>query len=91
MGERFGWSQTSEKKDEVLNMTFDYAIENHPNMQWIDKYRYDSSVTQVTHFSLYFYNPQKDNGKEQSVCLSLSREFGSFFFIKFNEVLMFEF
>jgi len=47
MGERFGWSQKSDKKDEVLNSTYDYAIDNHPNMDWIEKYRYDSSVTQV--------------------------------------------
>ena len=47
MGDRFGWCQTLESVDEVLNMTYDYAIENNPNLNWIDEYRYDSSVTQV--------------------------------------------
>jgi len=47
MGDRFGWCQTLENVDEVLNMTYDYAIENNPNLNWIDEYRYDSSVTQV--------------------------------------------
>ena len=47
MGERFGWSQKTGKTDDVLNMTFDYAIENYKSLQWIDGYRYDSSVTQV--------------------------------------------
>jgi hypothetical protein len=28
-------------------MTYDYAIENNPNLNWIDEYRYNSSVTQV--------------------------------------------
>ena len=47
MGERFGWSQRKGEDDDVLNMTYDYAIENYPNLKWIDEYRYDSSVTQV--------------------------------------------
>ena len=52
MGERFGWSQKSDKKDEVLNSTYDYAIDNHPNMDWIEKYRYDSILTQVVNSRL---------------------------------------
>ena len=47
MGDRFGWCQTLENVDDVLNMTYDYAIENNPNLNWIDEYRYNSSVTQV--------------------------------------------
>jgi hypothetical protein len=47
MGDRFGWCQTLENVDNVLNMTYDYAIENNPNLNWIDEYRYNSSVTQV--------------------------------------------
>ncbi|WAR23121.1 Y7407-like protein [Mya arenaria] len=46
MGDRFGWCQQEAKVDDVLNMTFNYAIENHPNLQWIEQYRYNSSVTQ---------------------------------------------
>lgn len=49
MGDRFGWSQTEVKKDEILNMTFNYAIENNPNLKWIDNYRYNTSVTQVSY------------------------------------------
>lgn len=47
MGDRFGWCQQKENKDELLDMTFDYAIENNPDFKWVDNYRYDASVTQV--------------------------------------------
>ncbi|XP_052059702.1 uncharacterized protein LOC127700331 [Mytilus californianus] len=57
MGDRFGWSQTEEKKDETLNMTFDYAIENNPNLKWIDNYRYNTSVTQLEIFHGVLNNP----------------------------------
>ncbi|VDI38996.1 Hypothetical predicted protein [Mytilus galloprovincialis] len=50
MGDRFGWSQREDKKDETLNMTFNYAIENNPNLKWIDNYRYNTSVTQLEIF-----------------------------------------
>ncbi|CAG2252128.1 NPHP3 [Mytilus edulis] len=50
MGDRFGWSQREDKKDETLNMTYDYAIENNPNLKWIDDYRYNTSVTQLEIF-----------------------------------------
>ncbi|KAL4236673.1 hypothetical protein ACF0H5_005057 [Mactra antiquata] len=47
MGERFGWSQKTGSSDEVLNMTFDYAIEHNPSLAWVKDYRYDTSVTQL--------------------------------------------
>ncbi|CAG2215023.1 NPHP3 [Mytilus edulis] len=57
MGDRFGWSQTEENKDETLNMTYDYAIENNPNLKWIDDYRYNTSVTQLEIFHGVLNNP----------------------------------
>ncbi|XP_071175248.1 uncharacterized protein [Mytilus edulis] len=50
MGDRFGWCQTEDKPDDVLNMSYDYAIENNPKLKWIDKFRYDTSVTQLEVF-----------------------------------------
>ena len=35
------------KKDELLNSSFDYALENYKQMDWIDQFRYGVSVTQV--------------------------------------------
>ena len=47
MGERFGWSQKTGNTDELLNASYDYAIDNYKNLKWIDGFRYDTSVTQV--------------------------------------------
>lgn len=49
MGDRFGWCQRANEPDKLLNQSFDYAIGNFPaQYQWLESYRYDSSVTQVT-------------------------------------------
>ncbi|XP_033745872.1 LOW QUALITY PROTEIN: uncharacterized protein LOC117331312 [Pecten maximus] len=47
LGQRFGWSKPEDKEDEALMKSFDYAIENHPNLGWIDQYRDNTSVTQL--------------------------------------------
>ncbi|KAL4237053.1 hypothetical protein ACF0H5_005437 [Mactra antiquata] len=47
MGERFGWSQRTGETDELLNTTYDFAIDNNPNLSWIKQYRFDTSVTQL--------------------------------------------
>ncbi|XP_069101362.1 uncharacterized protein [Argopecten irradians] len=47
LGQRFGWSKPEDKEDEALMKSFDYAIENHPNLAWIDEYRDNTSVTQL--------------------------------------------
>ncbi|XP_052774907.1 uncharacterized protein LOC128213338 [Mya arenaria] len=60
MGDRFGWCQQEAKVDDVLNMTFNYAIENHPNLQWIEQYRYNSSVTQLEVCHGVLNSDQKD-------------------------------
>ena len=51
MGDRFGWSQKEDEKDDVLDMTYNYAIENFPNLTWIEKFRFDISVTTVWIFN----------------------------------------
>ncbi|XP_076109505.1 uncharacterized protein LOC143078527 [Mytilus galloprovincialis] len=63
MGDRFGWSQTEENKDETLNMTYDYAIENNPNLKWIDDYRYNTSVTQLEIFHGVLNDPDEVKDK----------------------------
>ncbi|XP_053394800.1 uncharacterized protein LOC123525710 isoform X2 [Mercenaria mercenaria] len=70
MGDRFGWSQKSDKKDEVLDMTYNYAIENHPGLTWIEKYRYDTSVTTLEVFHGALNNPSETNNK----CLFYMRD-----------------
>ncbi|KAL3870127.1 hypothetical protein ACJMK2_042738, partial [Sinanodonta woodiana] len=47
LGERFGWCQTREKPDELLNNSYNYALDNFPPLSWIDQNRYDTSVTQL--------------------------------------------
>ncbi|XP_038072011.1 uncharacterized protein LOC119740704 [Patiria miniata] len=47
MGDRYGWSQTQKKPDKLLNKSFNYAIENFKPLEWIDKYRYETSVTKL--------------------------------------------
>ncbi|XP_060078987.1 uncharacterized protein LOC132558436 [Ylistrum balloti] len=47
LGQRFGWSKPEDKEDDALMKSFDYAIENHPNLAWIDDYRNNTSVTQL--------------------------------------------
>lgn len=47
LGDRFGWSQTEEKKDELLNKSYDFAIENFKALGWLDDFRYSTSVTKV--------------------------------------------
>ncbi|XP_063951363.1 uncharacterized protein LOC129253865 [Lytechinus pictus] len=47
MGDRFGWSQSEEIKDELLDLSFDTAIEEFKQFKWVDEYRFDSSVTQL--------------------------------------------
>ncbi|ELU12330.1 hypothetical protein CAPTEDRAFT_96933 [Capitella teleta] len=47
MGDRFGWSQQEGSPDEVLNNSFDYAMQNFPHqLGWLDQHRYGVSVTQ---------------------------------------------
>ena len=49
MGDRFGWCQKQDDKDEKLDKSYDYAIENHSKtLGWIENYRFDTSVTQVS-------------------------------------------
>ena len=48
MGERFGWCQPEGTKDDLLDMTFNFALENQPKLAWIGDYRFNTSVTQVT-------------------------------------------
>eukprot|EP00057_Strongylocentrotus_purpuratus_P006384 XP_011660858.1 PREDICTED: uncharacterized protein LOC576310 isoform X1 [Strongylocentrotus purpuratus] len=47
LGDRFGWSQKEGEVDELLNKSYDYAIENFSHLKWIEEYRFDSSVTQL--------------------------------------------
>jgi hypothetical protein len=48
MGERFGWSQQEDSPDELLNNSFDFALQNFPHqLGWLEKHRYGTSVTQV--------------------------------------------
>ncbi|XP_063416845.1 uncharacterized protein LOC134699089 isoform X1 [Mytilus trossulus] len=63
MGERYGWSQRKEAPDEVLNSTFDYAIESYPNLKWIDEFRYGSSVTQLEVLQGVLNNPNVSKDK----------------------------
>ncbi|VDI39379.1 Hypothetical predicted protein [Mytilus galloprovincialis] len=63
MGERYGWSQRKEDPDDVLNSTFDYAIESYPNLKWIDEFRYGSSVTQLEVLQGVLNNPNVSKDK----------------------------
>ncbi|XP_022088563.1 uncharacterized protein LOC110978130 isoform X2 [Acanthaster planci] len=47
MGDRFGWSQRKKRPDKLLTKSFDYAIENFKQLEWIDKHRYETSVTKL--------------------------------------------
>ncbi|XP_038058559.1 uncharacterized protein LOC119729838 [Patiria miniata] len=47
MGDRFGWSQRQTRPDKLLNKSYDYAIENFKPLEWIDQYRFESSVTKL--------------------------------------------
>ncbi|XP_022091330.1 uncharacterized protein LOC110979639 [Acanthaster planci] len=47
MGDRYGWSQTQHKPDKLLNKSFNYAIENFKPLEWIEQYRYETSVTKL--------------------------------------------
>ncbi|XP_070541009.1 uncharacterized protein [Ptychodera flava] len=47
MGDRYGWSQKEGEEDELLDGSFDYAIENNPKFEWIKDYRYDTSITKL--------------------------------------------
>lgn len=54
LGERFGWSQREDKPDELLNASFDFAIENFPSdFGWLERYRFDCSVTKVGQISYF--------------------------------------
>ncbi|XP_072039857.1 uncharacterized protein [Amphiura filiformis] len=47
LGDRFGWSQTEEKKDELLNKSYDFAIENFKALGWLEDFRFSTSVTKL--------------------------------------------
>ena len=52
MGERYGWAQPENKPDDLLNQSFDYAIDNFPvQLGWLERYRFNTSVTQVRYIS----------------------------------------
>ena len=40
------------KTDELLNESFNYAIASNSNFEWVEEFRYGSSVTQVRNQSL---------------------------------------
>eukprot|EP00057_Strongylocentrotus_purpuratus_P003545 XP_003726872.2 PREDICTED: TPR repeat-containing protein DDB_G0287407 [Strongylocentrotus purpuratus] len=46
MGDRFGWSQSRKFKDELLDISYDTAVDEYQHFKWVDEYRFDSSVTQ---------------------------------------------
>ncbi|KAL5013818.1 hypothetical protein ScPMuIL_008088 [Solemya velum] len=50
LGMRFGWSQKQETPDNTLQHSYDYAVENHQTLKWIDDYRFNTSVTQLEVF-----------------------------------------
>ncbi|KAK3101549.1 hypothetical protein FSP39_004391 [Pinctada imbricata] len=64
LGSRFGWSQNKEKEDNALMKTYDYAVENIPNLKWIDEHRFDTSVTQLEIFHGVLNNVEE--GKDRS-------------------------
>nr|XP_006817896.1 PREDICTED: uncharacterized protein LOC100371827 [Saccoglossus kowalevskii] len=47
MGDRYGWSQKEDEKDKTLDQSFDYAVDNHRHLNWLDNYRYNTSVTKL--------------------------------------------
>lgn len=63
LGDRYGWSQTEKKKDELLNKSYDYAVLSQPELKWVDEYRYDCSVTklEVLHGALRPHDKTKKN------------------------------
>ena len=72
LGERFGWCQTKEKEDSTLNKSYDYAIESNPSLNWIDNYRYNSSVTQVSEINFYsFLNSWHARGRFRELLMNL--------------------
>ncbi|XP_030831949.1 TPR repeat-containing protein DDB_G0287407 [Strongylocentrotus purpuratus] len=47
MGDRFGWSQSSKFKDELLDKSYDTVVDAYRQFKWVDDYRFNSSVTQL--------------------------------------------
>ena len=47
MGDRYGWCQKPGSRDETLNASFDYVVNNYPKLAWVDGHRQGSSVTKV--------------------------------------------
>jgi hypothetical protein len=59
LGQRYGWSFTTDPDSELLKQTFDIAAENYP---WVDKYR-DRSVTEIEVLHGYLNkSPEKRKG-----------------------------
>ncbi|XP_071959587.1 uncharacterized protein [Antedon mediterranea] len=47
LGERYGWCQRETVPDTLLDKTYDVAIDNYSHFDWIDKFRFNTSVTRL--------------------------------------------
>ena len=47
LGDRYGWCQTANEPNKLLDKSFSYAVKNFKSLEWIDQYRNDTSVTKV--------------------------------------------
>ncbi|XP_072040846.1 uncharacterized protein [Amphiura filiformis] len=47
LGDRFGWHQRENNKDTLLDATYDYALRNLKGFDWLEDFRYDTSVTKL--------------------------------------------
>ncbi|XP_033109971.1 uncharacterized protein LOC117111194 [Anneissia japonica] len=73
LGDRYGWSQKEVLPDKLLNRTYNVAIENHSRFNWIDSFRFDTSVTRLE--ALYGALMNKES--------SINR---SFFYVRDNQL-----
>ncbi|XP_071959589.1 uncharacterized protein [Antedon mediterranea] len=64
LGERYGWSQREAIPDKLLNKTYNVAIESYSRFDWIDNFRFDTSVTRLE--ALYGALRNKESSKNRS-------------------------